>query len=351
MTRKALPLQQAGIAAFFLLCTLCHYPDQFSVPEAFRLTTIFSLERHALERMLYVLPAVWAGYSLSRRAAFFVLGASFAAMMPRVFLISEFRSDAVLETFISIVFGLVAIVLLDTRKRESFRGEEIGRLAMLYNEEIDHSHEEERRRIARELHDDTIQRLVAISRRIESLSYLDDEPSKEVSDVLEVVRADILGTIDGVRNCIRNIRSPVLELLGPLAAIRDFTESTGKEGFIRTDFTTNVDSASFNSRFSGDRGVMLYRFVQEAVRNAVRHSGTDRIDVSIEEGKGGCVVEVRDFGSGIKPEGDYELLKTRRLGILGMRERVRLLGGELSIRRHGDGGTVVRAVLGTAGGR
>jgi signal transduction histidine kinase len=347
MKKKVHLLHPVGVTVLFFLCTFLHYPDQFGIPETFRLTSLFNLQRHALERILFILPPIWAGFSLSRTTALLLLGASLAAMAPRVLFISDFPMDAILETIISIILGLVTIVLLDTRKRELVRGEEIGRLAMLYNEEIDLSHEEERRRIARELHDDTIQRLVAVSRRLESLIFLEENLPSGINDGLEVIRTDIIDTIDGVRNCIRNIRSPVLELLGPLAAIRDFVNSAGKENAVSTEFTAEIDQALFSARFADDRGVMLYRIVQEAVRNSVRHSGTKRIRVSVVQERDTYIVEVRDFGKGIAAASDDELLKTRRLGILGMRERVRLLGGEIDIHSCGDGGTTVRIVLPT----
>ncbi len=184
--------------------------------------------------------------------------------------------------------------------------------------------EEERGRISRELHDVIAQTLSGISVRLSTLelesktaiSRLDLQQS--IADTQQLVKQ----SVDVVHRFARDLRPTMLDDLGLIPALRthlrDYMEATG----IRASLTV---FAGVERCDSGIR-TALYRVAQEALTNVARHAHATRVDVSIREIDGRVCMRIEDDGSGFDATG-----KTSRLGLMGMRERIEMIGGVFSL--------------------
>lgn len=204
---------------------------------------------------------------------------------------------------------------------------------------IDAAREEERTGIARELHDQlgqalTVQKmdLAWISRRASSPDGLAREALLEKVASLMQQTDEI---IQEVRRISAELRPAILDQVGLAAAL----VWKAQEFETRTHIACAVESR-LPSGGELDRATVtvVFRVFQEALTNVVRHAGAARVDVSLEEREGHVVLEVRDDGRGITPE---EIDDPRSLGLLGIRERARRLGGTVAFARGEPGGTVV----------
>jgi signal transduction histidine kinase len=194
--------------------------------------------------------------------------------------------------------------------------------------------EEERRRWARELHDETLQGLGAL-RLVLASGRRGDDPDRLRGAVDEAV-SQLEDQIDGLRSLIRELRPAALDELGPAPAIEDLAGRTSARHGVEVAIDIRLPH---DRRHATEVEITLYRIIQEALTNAVKHAGGDRIDVTVFEEDGMLRVRVADDGAGFDPS-----LDTAGFGLTGMRERVALLGGELAISSSPDG-TVVEAVL------
>ena len=193
--------------------------------------------------------------------------------------------------------------------------------------------EEERKRVARDLHDEVNQALTAILLRLEALSH--DAPAA-LADQIAEVKALANQAMDELLMLARQLRPTALDDHGLASAIdgqvRRFEEQTG----IRATFEADLDSAALGE----DEQVVLYRVAQEALANVARHSRAARVEVALGTQGGGVELRVRDDGRGFDPG-----RRSKGLGLAGMAERARLVDGELSIdSTPGAGATVTLRV-------
>jgi two-component system sensor histidine kinase UhpB len=190
--------------------------------------------------------------------------------------------------------------------------------------------EEERRRVARDLHDEVNQALTAILLRLEALAQ--DVPPDQHEDVAQLKRLTAQA-MDELLNLARQLRPTALDDHGLVTAIeaqvRGFGDRTGIDAYLETE----GDPAELDD----ERQTVIYRIAQEALANAGRHAGASRVDVSLTAGDDGARLRVADDGSGFDP------VAARRggLGLEGMAERAKLVGGELDLRSAPGAGTEV----------
>jgi signal transduction histidine kinase len=193
--------------------------------------------------------------------------------------------------------------------------------------------EDERRALARELHDEIGQSLSAILMETDSAGC-DDRPAG-VREHLAAIRRLAEGTVSQVRDLALLLRPSMLDDLGLTPALnwhaRETTKRTGRNVVVSADDA--IDSLADEHR------TCIYRLVQEAVNNAVRHANARTVEVSVKKERQQVNVTVQDDGAG------FDTRFMRGLGILGMEERVRRLGGRLKISSQPGRGTVVAAAL------
>ena len=194
--------------------------------------------------------------------------------------------------------------------------------------------EEERKRIARELHDETSQTLTSLVVGLKVLESL-QEPAQIRAQVAEL-REVASGALDSVHSLALELRPSVLDDLGLVAAVeRQVAAYSGRFG-LEIDFhSTGLET----SRLSAEAETAIYRIVQEALTNVIRHSQATAASVVLEVRRGLLVAIVEDNGRGF--DVDALLAREQSLGLHGMRERSFLIGGRLTIESSPGGGTTV----------
>lgn len=193
--------------------------------------------------------------------------------------------------------------------------------------------EEERRRIARELHDDTAQCLAALLVRLRVVRETRDAEPRD--RLLDEMQGDLVAAVEGVRRISRGLRPPALEDVGVATAIRSHVRTLAEV----SDLELELELDPVEAVTDPEAQLVIYRVVQEAMTNVIRHSGAERARIVVTRADGGVVVRVEDDGRGFDAE--QVLLENRGLGILGMDERARLVGGHLRISSEPDRGTRV----------
>jgi signal transduction histidine kinase len=192
--------------------------------------------------------------------------------------------------------------------------------------------EDERKRWARELHDETLQGLSALRIGLASARRAED-PGKLTAAVGQAIE-QLEESIAGLRALITDLRPAALDELGAKAAIEALAERASRRG-IEVDVSIELTPGA---RLSGELETAIYRIVQEALTNAVKHGHATRAVVEVEESPTAVRLSVRDNGVGFDSTADNE-----GFGLLGMRERTALLEGELEVRSSASGGTTVAA--------
>lgn len=198
--------------------------------------------------------------------------------------------------------------------------------------------EEERQRIARELHDDTAQRLAGLMLLLKVASQIEDRGERERR--IEQVREEIAETAEAVRRIARGLRPPVLDEVGLPAALDLLVRS------LRRAHSLDIELSAERTgiRLDPDAELALYRIIQEALSNAVRHAGASRIVVTLRADDREMRAEVEDDGRGFAIDRDYGD-EFQGLGLVGMRERARNAGGALEINSAPGTGTRVRVEI------
>ena len=193
--------------------------------------------------------------------------------------------------------------------------------------------ETERRAISRELHDEVGQSLGALLVDIGRLSTALSDDRPEVKEQLNSLKSVAERTFQSVRNMALLLRPSMLDDLGLAAAL----EWQGREVSRRSEIEVSVESESVPEDLPDEHKIYIYRLVQEALNNAVRHSGARNAKVVVERLAKSIVVRVTDDGRGFDPG------RSRGMGLLGMEERVKRLGGTLLVDSQTGKGTSVTA--------
>jgi signal transduction histidine kinase len=193
----------------------------------------------------------------------------------------------------------------------------------------------ERRRLARELHDETGQALTSILLGLKPLEEaLANQPARAA---LAELRDHVVAALQNVRRLAVELRPAVLDDFGLVPALERLTESLADQTGVRVDF----HSALGTTRLESEVETALYRVVQESLTNIVKHAQAQNVSVSVARRESGVAAVIEDDGAGFDPRATQE----DGVGLLGMRERLALLNGRLEIEsRPGAGTTVVAEV-------
>lgn len=198
------------------------------------------------------------------------------------------------------------------------------------------SQEDERKRIARELHDESLQSLSAVLLKIEMCRL---RPGSVSPEKIEEVKDIISGVITGTNNIIQNLRPTVLDDLGFEAAVVWLVDRNLKERGI--DCHLHMDGFSAD-QITPELEITLFRILQEAISNIARHSNARNVFISIKTCKRTYAMVVEDDGDGFDTSTVFkDTLTGRGLGIMGMKERASLLNGRLTVCSKPGSGTVV----------
>ena len=207
--------------------------------------------------------------------------------------------------------------------------------------------EEERKRISRELHDVIAQTLTSINVRLAALKTDATASTKDLKKKIASTQRLVEKSVDIVHRFARELRPSVLDDLGLIPALKSYLKGYMEDTGIRVSLTVyaGIDSTD------GARRTVLYRVVQEALTNVARHSKASSAEVIIEDVNGVIRMEVKDNGQGFAVEGNSCSKKHNRLGLLGMRERVEMVGGTFCVESAPGQHTTIRVEIPDSSGQ
>jgi signal transduction histidine kinase len=191
----------------------------------------------------------------------------------------------------------------------------------------------ERRRLARELHDETGQALASILLGLKALDEKTDDAGARAS--IEELRELVVATLQDVRRLAVELRPSALDDFGLVAALERLADSFAEQSGISVDF----QAALPDERLPDEAETALYRIVQESLTNVVKHAQARRVSILLTRADGVVKAVVEDDGRGFDPGSTND----DGYGLVGMRERLALLGGRLEIESARDAGTTVAA--------
>jgi two-component system sensor histidine kinase UhpB len=207
------------------------------------------------------------------------------------------------------------------------------------SEQVLAAQEDERKRIARELHDETAQSLTTLLIRLKILERA--RTASEMRGQINELRELTAETLEAVRKLAVELRPATLDDLGLLAALEAYTESYAARNSVRVLFSSQGFDDR-DSRLPPQVELVLYRVVQEALTNAAKHASAETLRVQLKRLPGEVVASVEDDGQGFDVE---EMMRSRErgLGLFGMQERLALVRGQLMIDSALGRGTRIRA--------
>ncbi|MDW7754525.1 MAG: histidine kinase [Brevefilum sp.] len=209
---------------------------------------------------------------------------------------------------------------------------------------ITDAQEEERRRLARELHDDTLQSIIALKQRVQIAQHSaeDDTTKRSLAELRSIAEQ----TIEDLRRTTRALRPIYLEDLGLVTALDMLARET--EG--NTHLDVQFNQSGRQRRLKPSVELALYRMAQEALNNVSRHAGASQAELNIHFGDQQVVVEVTDYSVGFfPPPSPAEFASLGHFGLLGMHERADLIGAELEIISKPGKGTKIKVSVELSG--
>jgi signal transduction histidine kinase len=201
--------------------------------------------------------------------------------------------------------------------------------------------ETERERISRELHDEVGQTLTGINVILATLNRETTLSSKGLKQKIAATQRLVERSMLTVHRFARELRPPLLDDLGLIPALHAFMKSFTKRTRIRVDFKTFAEV----EQLSPEKRTALFRVAQEALTNVLKHAEASVVNVTILREKGIVRMEVTDNGKSFDVRRVMFARRITRLGLLGMRERMEMVGGTLTVESERGRGTIVRAAV------
>jgi signal transduction histidine kinase len=228
-----------------------------------------------------------------------------------------------------------ALEKADLYSRLEVRTVELARLSARMVEQ----HEEERRRLSRELHDETAQVFSAVKMELGVLrERVQPSQAERLDQVLELIDTGLRS----IRNVTNDLRPSLLDDVGLLPALRSLVADFSERSGIRTDLAV----PAVLPPLSGEAELALFRALQEALSNVVRHANARSVDIGISLNPDGVLLRVRDDGRGLPSGMSPERLELAgHMGLAGMRERISALGGTVRLRGQGGAGALLEVLV------
>jgi signal transduction histidine kinase len=247
---------------------------------------------------------------------------------PYVSMAENVLSLQILLCVVAVPLMFLSAVMAEARRTQDFLRRISGSLI--------EAQEQERHRIARELHDDVVQRLALLSLELEGVQEDIPDVASELRTRIGALGNQTAQIADDVQSLSHELHSSKLEYLGIVGAAKNFCKEFSERQKVEIDFQSHDLTASLRTEIS----LSLFRVLQEALRNATKHSGVKRFEVRLWGSTGEIHLTISDLGAGFDTE---TAMKSTGLGLTSMQERLRLVHGELSITSQPKGGTTIHA--------
>ncbi len=206
-----------------------------------------------------------------------------------------------------------------------------------YLQEITRAQEQERKRVARELHDDTAQLLGSLSRQLDNFIREKHGLAADELSFLKDLRSQANRGVQDIHRFIQDLLPPTLDVLGFIPAVRSLVNDLQKSD----DITVNLEVLGNEKRGSPEIELLLFRIVQEALNNIIKHAKASEARVTTEFTEGKVRVVISDNGCGFELLKLYDTPRSSKLGLTGMQERTQLLGGTLEVKSAPGKGTTL----------
>jgi len=251
-------------------------------------------------------------------------------------LFAQFQRRMAVTVALTIGLGLVLAAFSTRRILSLEAGGVAARLALQnLSARLVEAQEQERRSISRELHDEVGQALSGILVELANLSQLIRADNAVASSKIGEIKHEVEESIRVVRNMALLLRPSMLDDLGLVPAL----EWQAREVSRRSGVRVRVDASGVSETLPEEHKTCIYRIVQEALHNCVRHAGAHNVKITVEEQSAGLRLAIEDDGKGFAPQ------KDRGLGLLGMQERVSHLGGAFAVDSAPGRGTALHVTL------
>lgn len=201
--------------------------------------------------------------------------------------------------------------------------------------------EEERKRISRELHDHIAGTLTGINMELANLKLEAAGNDESLERKIANTQRLVLHSVDVIHEFARDLRPTTLDDLGLIPALHSFTKALSKQ----TGLQVRMKVYAAVEELDNQKRTVLYRVTQEALTNVAKHAKASQVDVSIKKTGDEVALAVHDDGKSFPVEQILHNPKNRRLGLLGMRERVEMVGGRFSVHSARGQGTTVSASI------
>jgi signal transduction histidine kinase len=246
-------------------------------------------------------------------------------------------SEVNLLTSIGVQIGIAvenALLFDALREKEEARGELLLKVIV--------AQEDERRRIARELHDETSQALTALNVGLKTAIMAPAASPDDVKRRLAPLKTQASGMLEEIQRMIRDLRPSLLDDLGLISAIDWYAEARLKTENIQVEW----EIVGTERRLSRELETTLFRVAQEAISNIARHAHAENVSIVLGFEDKMVTLEIEDDGKGFVPEESLSAIRAGgAYGLLGMRERISLLGGELLIESQIGEGTRIQVKI------
>ena len=215
------------------------------------------------------------------------------------------------------------------------------------SQEILSAHEEERKKISRELHDEIGQTLTAVNVKLSALKIQAADNTQGLKTRIASTQRLVERSMNSVHQFARRLRPPLLDDLGLIPALHSYMKDFTK----RTRIPIHFAAFAGIERLDIDKRTVLYRVAQEALTNVAKHARASRVNLTIVKLRGDVYMDVQDDGRAFSVERALVPMRNQRLGLLGMRERVEMVGGSFTVESERNNGTLVRAQIPSGAGR
>jgi signal transduction histidine kinase len=342
IAEKLVGADGGGIALFDSQGTSIHYPYLHNLPQELAQVSIPHDQGAAGEATRTGIPLLVENYQAYPQAvpAFVEAGLISVVSVPivsgdRAFgaltLVSLKQEKHFAQEDIDLLTGIsrqTAVAIENARLYQGLRG---------YARQIVQAQEEERERIARELHDETIQMLIVISRRLDLIAARPASLSEQDREVLRSAQDLLRDTQTGIRHFVQGLRPPTLAHLGLVPAIRGLVGDLRDKGI-----AVELERMGEPRRLTPGKELALYRITQEALNNVRQHAQATLVRVRLTFEQDRVEIVIQDDGCGfVAPSSWPALVSQGRLGLLGMDERARSQGGTVTHQSTPGHGTTV----------
>ncbi|MDD5037911.1 MAG: sensor histidine kinase [Dehalococcoidales bacterium] len=296
--------------------------------------------------LIFAIPFLYAVIVFRWRGAVGVSLVSFPALVPLIFYYYETTGNVVRNiAFLLLPSAIIVLIAMEINwhRKEREIATEREKERQLYMTQVLQAQEEERKRIALEIHDDAIQRLVVHSNYAENmLLQLESKNSSTLKKDIKWIRDNSIALTEDLRRMSLDLRPSILDNFGLVPALRWLVGRMNKE----TDINAKVKIKGTVQKLLSDIEVNIFRIVQEALNNAIKHSRCREVLVTLEYGSDGLELTVEDDGQGFSIENTFlELASERKMGLIGMKQRARSINGIIEISSQLRHGTQIKLKL------